>query len=133
MRVVADSHAALWYAQTSSELSSTALAALNDAEASEGIVVSVATLIDLWYVTQTTKGVDSGELADLRTAMSDSPVIELHPIDTGVADAFTRIDRSVLGDPWDRLIVATAVALQLPLVTTKAGAIRRSGLVETLW
>lgn len=132
MRVVADSHAALWYAQTSSELSSTALAALNDAEASEGIVVSVATLIDLWYVTQTTKGVDSGELADLRTAMSDSPVIELHPIDTGVADAFTRIDRSVLVDPWDRLIVATAVALQLPLVT-KDGAIRRSGLVETLW
>lgn len=58
--------------------------ALREAEASDGIAVSVATLVDLWYVTQTTEGVE-------------------------VADAYTGISRELLKDPWDRFIVATAL------------------------
>ncbi len=53
-------------------------------------------------------------------------------IDAAVADAFTLIPRTVLTDPWDRFIVATAKALALPLVT-RDGAIRESNLVETVW
>ena len=48
-------------------------------------------------------------------------------IDVAVADAFTLIPRSVLTDPWDRFIVATAKALALPSVT-RDGAIRESNL-----
>jgi PIN domain nuclease of toxin-antitoxin system len=48
MRVVADSHAIVWYVQRSTRLSKRAAAALSQAEASDGIVVSVATLVDLW-------------------------------------------------------------------------------------
>jgi PIN domain nuclease of toxin-antitoxin system len=54
MKVVADSHALVWYGHDSSKLSSRASAVLDDATATDGIVVSVATLVDLWYVTQTT-------------------------------------------------------------------------------
>jgi PIN domain nuclease of toxin-antitoxin system len=49
-----------------------------------------------------------------------------------VADAFTSIDRAAIADPWDRLIVATALALEIPLVT-RDQAIQRSGVVETIW
>ena len=69
MRVVADSHAIFWYVQGSPQMSGDARAAVADAEASEGLVVSVATLVDLWYVTQTTQGVAADDLASLRSAL----------------------------------------------------------------
>jgi len=34
-----------------------------------------------------------------------------------VGAAFQRIPRDALGDPWDRFLSATAMALELPLVT----------------
>jgi hypothetical protein len=50
VRVVADSHALVWYlAETDAgRLSTPALTAVASAEAETGIAVSVATLIDLW-------------------------------------------------------------------------------------
>jgi PIN domain nuclease of toxin-antitoxin system len=60
VRVLADSHAIIWQSQCSPELSEDAANALLQAEATDGIVVSVASLVDLWYVTQTTKGISDG-------------------------------------------------------------------------
>jgi PIN domain nuclease of toxin-antitoxin system len=132
VRVVADSHAIVWYVQGSPRLSERAAAGLSEAEASDGIVVSVATLVDLWYVTQTTRGVTAEDLARLRSTMVASPHVDLHPIDVAVADAAVSISRDVLGDPWDRFILATARALELPLVT-RDGKIQKTRLVETVW
>lgn len=55
MRVVADSHAIVWYVQGSPRLSEGARSALVESEQNDGIVVSVATLVDLWYVTQSVR------------------------------------------------------------------------------
>jgi len=85
VRVVADSHAAHWYVNGSARLSAPARRALASAEDEPGgIVVSVATLIDLWYVTQTTQGVSGADLDRLRAGMLSSPAVELYPVD--VAD-----------------------------------------------
>ncbi len=132
MRVVADSHAIVWYVQGSSRLSGDGKAALAESERSDGVVVSVATLADLWYVTQTTQSVSGDYLTRLRAKLDASAKVDLHAIDVAVADAFTMIPRSLLTDPWDRFIVATAKALALPLVT-RDGAIQESNLVETIW
>jgi PIN domain nuclease of toxin-antitoxin system len=129
VRVVADSHAIVWYVQGSSRLSGAANSALAESERTEGIVVSVATLVDLWYVTQTTQSVSADDLARLRATLDASAIVDLHTIDVAVADAFTLIPRSVLTDPWDRFIVATAKALALPLVT-RDGAIRDSRILS---
>lgn len=132
MRVVADSHAIVWYVQGSPRLSESAAAALADAEASDGIVVSVATLVDLWYVTQTTQGVTADDLSRLRAALASSSKVTLHSVDVQVVDACTAIPRELLTDPWDRFIVATAKALATPLVT-RDGAIQKAKLVPTIW
>lgn len=132
MRVVADSHAVFWYVRGSDRLSQSAADALRAAEASDGIVVSVATLVDLWYVTQTTQGLTANDLSMLRTALDTSSTIGLEPIDAQVADAATTIPRATLGDPWDRFIVATAKALDLPLVT-RDGPIQKAAIVATIW
>jgi PIN domain nuclease of toxin-antitoxin system len=132
VRVLADSHAILWQSQRSPELSDIAADALLEAEETDGVVVSVASLVDLWYVTQSTKTITDAELAELREKISASPELSLHPIDEDVVDATTAIPRDVLSDPWDRFIVATAKALGLSLVT-KDQAIRDSKLVPTIW
>lgn len=132
MRVLADSHAILWLSQRSPELSDVASEALFEAEETEGVVVSVASLVDLWYVTQSTKTITDAELAELREKISASSELRLHPIDEDIVDATTAIPRGVLGDPWDRFIVATAKVLDVPLIT-RDHAIRASGLVETIW
>lgn len=132
MRVVADSHAIVWFTQRSTQLSDRAAGALRDAARSEGITVSVATFVDLWYVTQTTQALTSADLARLRAIIERSRHVDVHVLDLAVADAYTAIPRSVLSDPWDRFIVATAQVLSVPLVT-RDGAIRDADLVETIW
>jgi PIN domain nuclease of toxin-antitoxin system len=132
VRVLADSHAIVWHLQGSERLSATAASALTEAETTDGVVVSIATMIDLWYVTQTTRKLTQANLAELRDMLASSPALILQPIDIVVVDATTSIPRDLLTDPWDRFIVGTARALALPLVT-RDRAIRDSGLVPTIW
>lgn len=91
MRVLADSHAVVWHLQGSSRLSAPAAEALGEAEATDGVVVSVATLVDLWYVTQTTRKVTVAHLAGLRNALVSSAAFILQPIDLPIVDATTSI------------------------------------------
>jgi len=132
VRVLADSHAIVWHLQGSARLSAAAASSLAEAETTDGVVVSIATMIDLWYVTQTTRKLSDANLTELRDLLASSPGLSLQPIDIAVVDATTSIARDLLTDPWDRFIVGTARALALPLVT-KDRAIRESGLVPTIW
>jgi PIN domain nuclease of toxin-antitoxin system len=132
VKVVADSHAVLWYTQGSDRLSPRAASALTEAEATDGVIVSVASLVDLWYVTQTTKALTEAEVSEVREVIVISPAFTLQPIDLAVTDATTEIPRDTLADPWDRFIVATAKVLDVSLVTRDL-AIRDSGLVPIIW
>lgn len=129
---MADSHAIVWYLAGSSRLSGPAKAVLREAESSDGIVVSVATLIDLWYVAQTTEAVTGDDLRKLRRWIVSSPAVVLHPVDVLVADETMAIPRDLLSDPWDRFIVATARALAIALVT-RDDSISAARLVATVW
>lgn len=88
MKVVADSHALIWFTQDSPQLSARADQAMREAEATDGIAVSVATLVDLWYVTQTTERVSAWELSELRGLLMATPAVDLYPVDVDVADAY---------------------------------------------
>jgi PIN domain nuclease of toxin-antitoxin system len=135
VRVVADTHALLWYLLDDPDrrLSPDARTALEQAESTNGIAVSVASVVDLWYVIRT-RGTFTDDQLDqvLRLLRDPETSLEAEPITLDVAAAFRQIHRDALGDPWDRFITATAVALDLPLVT-RDRRIRESGLVETIW
>jgi hypothetical protein len=62
-------------------------------------------------------------------ALLDGPTspLEGEPITMPITAAFEQIPLTMLRDPWDRLITATAMTLEVPLVTADA-KIRRSGL-----
>lgn len=132
VRVVADSHAIVWYGLKSSKLSARAREVLAESLDHGTVVLSIITLVELWYVSQTTKGVSLEEIASLKDRVVTSSRMSFYPVDGAVADAFVSIDRTVLADPWDRFIVATALALDVPLVT-RDHLIQQCGLVETIW
>ena len=120
MRVVADTHALIWYLLDDPDrrLSSAALDALEEAAATDGVVVSVASVVDLWYVTRTRQTFSDDQLGELVGLLHDpSSPLEAAPVTLGVAAAFQRIPRDALGDPWGRFIGATTMALKLPSVT----------------
>jgi PIN domain nuclease of toxin-antitoxin system len=135
VRVVADTHALVWYLLDDPDrrLSSAAVAALEDADSTGGIAVSVASVVDLWYVVRT-RGTFTDDQLDRVVGLVRDPesALEAEPVTLEVAAAFRQIPRDALGDPWDRFITATAMALSLPLVT-RDGRIRKLGLVETIW
>src|SRR4051794_13410135 len=80
------------------------------AEENEGIAVSVASLIDLWYVTQTTQAISPATSWRGLERLLEDPESALDPVPIGleVARAFKAIPRDRIADPWDRLITATA-------------------------
>jgi PIN domain nuclease of toxin-antitoxin system len=138
VRAVADIHALVWYLLDDPDrrLSSAALAALEEAESTDGIAVSVASVVDLWYVIRT-RGTFTDDQLDRVVGLLRDPEspLEAEPIILDVAAAFRQIPRATLGDPWDRFITATAMALGLPLVTRNGaspswGWRRRSGSSE---
>lgn len=135
MRVVADTHALVWYLLDDPDrrLSPDARTALEQAESTDGIAVSVASVVDLWYVIRT-RGTFTDDQLDQVVALVLDPEtsLEAEPITLDVTATFRQIPRDTLGDPWDRFITATAMALGLPLVT-RDGRIRESGLVDTIW
>lgn len=81
-------HAVVWYVQGSPRLSGEAAAVLADAEATDGIVVSVAMLVDLWYVTQTAQGVSRG-----LGATADTPAVVV------AGDGIPSTSPSLMGPP----------------------------------
>ena len=135
MRVVADTHALVWYLLDDPDrrLSPEARGSLERAESTDGIAVSVASVVDLWYVIRTRGTFTDDQLDQVLGLLRDPETsLEAEPITLDVTAAFRQIPRDALGDPWDRFITATAMALDLPLVT-RDQRITDSGLVGTIW
>ncbi len=135
MRVVADTHALVRYLLDDPDrrLSPDARTALEQAESTDGIAVSVASVVDLWYVIRTRGTFTDDQLDRVLELLRDLETsLEAAPITLDVTAAFRQIPRDALGDPWDRFITATAMALGLPLVT-RDGRIHKSGLVDAIW
>ncbi|WP_147263036.1 hypothetical protein [Geodermatophilus sp. TF02-6] len=94
MRVVADTHALVWYLLDDPDrrLSSAALAALEEAESTDGIAVSVASVVDLWYVIRTRGTFTDDQLDQVLGLLRDpdSP-LEAEPVTLDIAAAFRQI------------------------------------------
>ncbi len=95
--------------------------------------MSVVSVVDLWYVIRTRRTFTDDQLGELVGLLHDpgSPP-EAAPVTLEVAAAFQRIPRDALGDPWDRFISTTPMALD-PLLVTRDRKTVELDLVETIW
>ena len=135
MKVVADSHALVRYLINPGRLSEPALEALLQAENTDGVVVSAATLGDLWYASQKTSSthIAPGIFEHIRaTVLDPSTNLVVHPISVATMMLFDTVPLDDLRDPFDRFILATAAQLGVPLVTADR-AISKTGAVDIIW
>ena len=130
--LVADTHAAVWYLLNDPRLSVAAGEAFDGAsEANEPIFVSAISLVELTYLVE--KGrVPAAALQKLRAALSDSrSAFVVANVDLAVADTIARVQRDSIPDLPDRVIAATALVLNLPLVSRDRKI--RAADITTLW
>lgn len=112
-RIVLDTHALLWWHAKSDRLSAKALRAINDAS------VVIVSPISFWEIAML---VQKGRVALDRPTdiwVSDfqsTDRIEISQLTPAIAVAAAEL-RDLHGDPADRILVATANAHSVPLVT----------------
>ena len=129
---VADTHALIWYLEDSPHLGTAARKTFDACDRGE-IVVYVPTicLVELVYLQE--KGRISPDLktrfdTELKAGSSGLVLVDLT---SEVADAVARVPRSEVPDMPDRIIAATALRLQVPVIS-RDHEIKLSG-VDTIW
>ena len=128
MKLLLDTHAAVWLLQGDPRLGSAARRALSSGDG-EPPYISDIVLLELSLLVGSGSVVPGIALpAFLRRFAANLQVL---PIDADIAAAVPGL-RLPHADPFDRVIVATALRHHLRLVT-RDRAIRDSGLVDTLW
>lgn len=119
--LVADTQVLVWYVREPSRLTRVAVGALETATANGDVIgVSAFSIVELVYATEkATNPISLDDLNAIKSVLSDqaSPfqVIEL---DDEIAFRVALVSRVSNADPGDRIIVATAEVLGLPLVSS---------------
>ena len=131
MSLVLDTHAVIWYASGSARLSETALHPIDEALRDGAVVVSAITLIEIIYLVEKER-LPVEALERLHAlARQETPPLHVAPVDEGVADALQQIPRTAVPDMPDRIIAATALHLDLPLVTRDRTI--QASRIDTVW
>jgi PIN domain nuclease of toxin-antitoxin system len=130
--VVVDTHAIIWSLFQPHKLSAPAQQALSaTVDSGAPIYVATITLVEIRYLMEKGK-IPSTTLGRLEVMldMAGSP-FALAALDRAVAREVHRISRTEVPDMPDRIIAATAWALNLPLITRDRKI--RSAAIHTIW
>jgi PIN domain nuclease of toxin-antitoxin system len=130
-RVLADTHALLWFLFNPKRLSHAAHSALTAAESSGAVYASTISVIEVRYLVEKSR-IPSETYDDLVMAIHDPDIaLTLLPIDLDISLAIERIPRDTVPDLPDRIIAATALSHSLPLVTADRKI--RASRITTIW
>jgi PIN domain nuclease of toxin-antitoxin system len=130
--VVADTHALIWYLLEPQKLSGSALTALRQADvAREAIYVCSISMVEVRYL------IEKGKLTEavfqfITDSLNDvGTVLTLVPLDLNITQVVGQIPRNLVPDMPDRIIAATALHLNIPLIT-RDQKIQATG-IRTIW
>ena len=129
---VSDTHTLVWYLANPKLLSPAAMSAFrNAALAGDRVIVPSISIVEVVYLVERFK-LPQSTLERLTAGLADpDSALMVFPLDQEVALTLSRVSRDVVPDMPDRIIAATALHLNLPLVTRDA-QIRASG-IQTIW
>lgn len=130
--VVIDTNVVIWYFTLPALPSADAQSAVSEAFRSGTIYVSAISLVELTYLAG--KGrIPKDVLASLKKAVDEpSSAIHLVEVTLGVCFEVENIPRASIPDMPDRIIAATALHLDVPLVTSDDSVRNFAGL-RTIW
>jgi PIN domain nuclease of toxin-antitoxin system len=130
---VADTHTVIWYLHEPEKLSQVATLTLDNAILSGGkIYISTITIVELTYLIEKKK-VDSSVMDKLLSVLDDpNSEIDSYFLTDEIAKAVKNVPRDLVPDMPDRIIAATAMNLNLPLVT-RDEKLRNFPQLTTVW
>jgi len=135
VKLLADTQAIYWYLAKPAKLSDKALRLLTNAEADGIIIASALTIPELWMATTRKSGRRAipreGYLAVQAALLDPASTIAVEPVTPALWGHFENLS-SRLNDPFDALIVATALNLGVSLVTADE-SIAAAGVVDVVW
>jgi PIN domain nuclease of toxin-antitoxin system len=129
---IVDTHALIWYLFDDRRLSSLAKKFIDDAAKNgEQIGFSAISMIEIVYLIEKDK-INPDTLSRLieATSNTDSALAEF-PVTGQIANKMRSVSRSSIPDMPDRIIAATALDLNVPIIS-RDGKIKVSKL-ETIW
>ena len=132
IRAVADTHALIWYLFEDKSLSRVAKQFMdNTAKEGDQIGFSAITTVELVYLIEKGK-INPETLTRLSQATEneDAAFVEI-PVTGAIAQKMSSISRESIPDMPDRIIAATALSLNLPVIS-RDGKIKVSRM-KTIW
>ena len=124
-----DTHSLLWAFTGPRKLGDNARRAFEEiANGESNLLIPVIVLVELIFTIE--KKPVQADLEDILAAIQNSPNVEF--VDFDYESALRLRDLGVVPEMHDRMIVATAIEYQAPLITIDE-SITTSGLVKVIW
>ena len=131
MRVLLDTHLWLWWLLGSPQLPMRERQAIDQSAQARQLRLAAISLWEAQMLARKSRLKLDIPFSEWILTASDPEVVRVLPVDSSVVIALDGLPDSFHGDPADRMIVATALANRLPLMTLD-GSIRKSRVVKCL-
>lgn len=130
--ILLDTHALIWWFEGSPRLSLAAKAAIENARRLSRVTISSLSCWEIALLNAHGRIDLSAELHDWITAIEKLRRVRFIPVNNDIAIASVALPGQFHKDPADRIIVATAITMNIPLVTVDQ-KIRAYPHVQTIW
>ena len=132
MKIVADTHIIVWEALAPEKLSKKARKAFDEANDSEGILFCDISLWEISMLIKKDRLIIDVPFIEFIELLTLSKHYIFQPITPEIADQSVKLGFGTISDPADKLISATSIILDLPLLTADK-YIRQSKIVNSIW
>jgi len=130
--IVLDTHALVWWVTSSPGLSSRAKRAIEAEGRQRPVSASAISVFEIATAVRRERLKLSMPLDQWIRDIRTLPELHIEPVTADIAYLAGTLEAEVPGDPADRIIVATALALEAKLVTADE-RLSRMRQVETVW
>jgi len=127
-----DTHAIVWRLEQSPEMPRRVHEFISEREAESDLLVATISLVEIAYLVERGR-VHATCLQDVVSAIANDEVpLQLVDLNLEIALRLPHVPRNIIPDMPDRILAATALVLDVPLVTCDE-RIRAFEEIETIW